>query len=270
MALIFNEHHFLTYAISISDKIYEARHKLLNLHPKPIVEAEIPATYFSNVKQDINTSALVEILSSAPNSPLTPHFQNFNPNIQFQTFQNKFENRVNDLSSLTPANLRYHAMQQNVIHQQINQNFNTSMLNTAQAYSNISPRSTNSNTSGYLSHSSQIGSLNISGGSNSMEHPYAPYTPHFQLEEIKTNRYSPMENQIFVENSTNLTGHLKEDVRKLFEENRLMTSHFPSVSIKNFILSFIYYKKCISIFLIVVDIWARRSKHELQFFFNLK
>lgn len=201
----------------------------MNLHPKPIVEAEIPATYFSSLEQDPNTSALVEILSSVPNSPLTPTglLQNFNTNMPFSHFQNKFGSRVNDLSSLTPANLRYHAIQQKAIHQQIYQDFNTSMLNTAGTFANISPRSSNSNTSGYLSHSSQIGSLNISGSSNSMEHLYAPYKP----VSTDRNQFPQTESQIFVDNSTNLAVHLKEDARTFFEENRLIIPHHQPVSI---------------------------------------
>src|ERR1044071_7834701 len=81
------------------DKIYEARHKLLNLYPEPIVQAKIPAAYFSSFEQDFNSSALVVILSSVPNSPLTPGglLQNFTPTFPNPNFP---KNRVHDYSNL--------------------------------------------------------------------------------------------------------------------------------------------------------------------------
>lgn len=89
------------------DKIYEAHHKLLNLHPQSLVEAEIPATYFSSKEQDFNASNLVKILSSAPNSSLTPGgiLQNFTPSFLAASFQNQIDIRAHDLSKLAPTHL---------------------------------------------------------------------------------------------------------------------------------------------------------------------
>lgn len=202
------------------DKIYEARHKLLGLHPEPIVQAKIPAAYFSSFEQDFNSSALVEILSSVPNSPLTPGglLQNFTPTFPNPNFSNKMGNRVQDFSNLTPANLRYHAMQQQSL-QQINQSTTSDLMtNEMQNYSNISPRSLNTNTSGYLSH---IGSLNISGSSNSMEH---------SNDNVLINFKQP-ENQVMMGTPTNIMPrHLNErDIHSFEVENHLMTPAYHTV-----------------------------------------
>lgn len=151
------------------DKIYEARHKLLNLYPEPVVEAKIPSAYFLSTEQDFNSSALVEILSSVPNSPLTPGglLQTFSPIAPNASFPNKIACLVHDFSNLTPDNLRYHAMQQQSFPQIGNQENTFNMItNGVQTYSNVSPRSINSNTSGYLSQLSHTGSLNNSCSSN--------------------------------------------------------------------------------------------------------
>ena len=209
------------------DKIYEARHKLLDLTTKEVVEAEIPSTYFSLVEQEFNTSALVEILSSVPNSPLTPGglLQNFTPTFPNPSFQNQLCNRVQDFSNLTPANLRYHALQQQALQQQGNNHTLSSGLvaNGMPSYStglNVSPRSTSTNTSGYLSHASNI--LNISGSANSLEQLYAPYKPAIQLNGNSVNHFAQSE---FVGSSaTNLSRHLNESGNHSFEtENRLLT-----------------------------------------------
>lgn len=216
------------------DKIYEARHKLLDLTSKEVVEAEIPSTYFSLVEQEFNTSALVEILSSVPNSPLTPGglLQNFTPTFPNPSFQNQLCNRVQDFSNLTPANLRYHALQQQALQQQGNNHTLSSGLvaNGMPSYStclNVSPRSTSTNTSGYLSHASNI--LNISGSTNSLEQLYAPYKP-IQLNGNNMNHYPQSE---FVGGSaTNLQRNLNESGNHSFEsESRLLTPGFHSVCI---------------------------------------
>lgn len=221
------------------DKIYEARHKLLNLPSKTIVEAEIPTTYFSSsTEQDFNTSALVEILSSVPNSPLTPGglLQNFTPTFPNASFQNQVGNRIHDFSSLTPANLRYHALQQQALQQQINNQTLASNLAMMPSYSSgrpsVSPRSTKTNTSGY---SSNICSLNISDCSSSLEQLYAPYKPTIQINSNGINHFPQSESQIFAGTSTNnLSRHLNESGGHTFEsENRLLTPNYHSVSINN-------------------------------------
>lgn len=208
--------HFLN-----SDKIYEARHKLLNLHPEPIVQAKIPTAYFSSFEQDFNSSALVEILSSVPNSPLTPGLQNFTPTFPNPNFSNKIGNRVQDFSNLTPANLRFHAMQQQSLQQNNKNNTSDLLINEIQTFSNISPRSMNANTSGYLSQLSHMGSLNISGSSNSMEH----------ANDNALNNLKPSENQIVLGTPTNIMSrHLNErDIRTFEVENHLMTPVYHTV-----------------------------------------
>lgn len=205
----------------------------MNLHPKPVVEAEIPTTYFSTIEQDVNTSALVEILSSVPNSPLTPGgiIQNFTPTFPNSSFQNQFGNRTHDFSNLTPANLRYHALQQQVLQQQVNNQTFTSNLATGvpQTYSNVSPRSSNSNTSGYLSQSSHIGSLNISGSSNSLEHLYPPYKPLNQNGN-RSSHYHQSDNKLFVAATHNMPKFPNDNGSNSFEtENRLLTPNYHSV-----------------------------------------
>lgn len=235
------------------DKIYEARHKLLNLPPKTIVEAEIPATYFSSVEQEFNTSALVEILSSVPNSPLTPGglLQNFTPTFPNASFQNQLSN---SFANLTPANLRYHALQQQALQQQVSNqnipsNLSTNVISSYSGRPSVSPRSTCTNTSGYVSHSSNIRSLNISGSANSLEQLYAPYKPAIQLNGNSVNHYPQTENQMFVGNSTiNLSRHLNESGNNPFEtENRLLTPNYHSVCI---IIFLIYFKRLCLIILI--------------------
>lgn len=197
----------------ILDKIYAARHKMLNLPKNSVIVPEIPTTYFSTSEQDFNSSALVETLSSMPNSPLTPggFLQNFTPTLSNPPFQNQFGNRMHDFPSLTPANLRYHALQQQALQQQVNnQNIVVNAISYSSGHPSISPRSTNTNTSGYLSHSSNIcvGGLNISGSSSSMEQLYAPYKPAIQI---------------------NGNGFENDDIP--FEtENRLLTPNYYSVS----------------------------------------
>lgn len=210
--------HFLN-----AGKIYEARHKLLSLHPEPIVQAKIPPAYLSSFEQDFNSSALVEILSSVPNSPLTPGglLQNFTPTFPNPNFSNKIGNRVQDFSNLTPANLRYHAMQQQSL-QQSNQNIASDLVtNEMQTYSNISPRSMNANTSGYLSQLSHMGSLNISGSSNSLDH----------ANESALNNLKQSENQIMIGTPTNIMPrHLNErDIHAFEVENHLMTPVYHTV-----------------------------------------
>lgn len=182
---------------------------LLNLYPEPIVQAKIPIAYFTSSEQDFNSSALVEILSSVPNSPLTPSglFQNFTPTFPNATFLNKIANRVHDFSNLTPANLRYHAMQQQSLHQNVNQN-NTSDLvtNEIQTYPNVSPRSINGNSSGYLSQLSHL---------------------EQQLNGIKITDF-----QQPVTPTNDISRHLDErDVYPFEVDNRLLTPVYHSVSI---------------------------------------
>lgn len=180
------------------------------MFPEPIVQAKIPVSYFSSSEQDFNTSALVEILSSVPNSPLTPSglLQNFTPTFPNATFLNKIGSRVQDFSNLTPANLRYHAMQQQSLQQNVNKN-NTSDLvtNEMQTYSNVSPRSMNGNTSGYLSQLSHVG--------ESFE----------QLNVNAMNNFQQPENQIIIGTPTN--------IHPFEVDNRLMTPVYPSVSIRH-------------------------------------
>lgn len=221
------------------DKIYEARHKLLNLPQCAEVEAQVPPTYFSSIEQDFNTSALVEILSSAPNSPLTPGvlLQNFTPTFPNPSFQNHFGYRIQDFSNLTPANLRYHALQQQVT----GQNLATGVANTiipsyANSRPSVSPRSTNTNSSGYLSHASNI--CNISSSSNSLEQLYAPYKPTIQ---INGNGFSQSDNPIFIcSSANNISRQLTDSSNNPFEsENRTLTPNYHTVSENNQRLNFL-------------------------------
>lgn len=167
---------------------------------------------------------MVEILSSVPNSPLTPGglVQNFTPSFPNATFTNKIGSRSQDFANLTPANLRYHAMQQQSIQQVCNQS-NTSNLgiHELQTYSNVSPRSMNANTSGYLSQLSHIGSLNISGSSSSVE----------QLNPNATSNFQQSENQILINAPINIIPkHLNEnDIHPFEVDNRLLTPIYHSV-----------------------------------------
>ncbi|XP_031619044.1 protein bicaudal C [Contarinia nasturtii] len=216
-------------------KIYEARHKLLNLPKSSIVEAEIPATYYSSAEPEYNTSALVEILSSVPNSPLTPGglLQNFTPTFPNPSFHNQL-NRVPDFASLTPENLRFHALQQQALQQQVNgQNIATHLgLSVNPSYSpahaSVSPRSSSTKTSGY--HSNKF--FNISGSANSLEQLYPPYKPSIQINGNGVNHFPHSDNQIFVGNSTNLTRQANvsnESSNHPFEmENRLLTPSYHS------------------------------------------
>lgn len=195
----------------------------MNLYPEPIVQAKIPAAYFSSFEQDFNSSALVEILSSVPNSPLTPGglLQNFTPTFPNPNFSNKIASR--DFSSLTPTNLRYHTMQQQSLQQNSNHNNATDLVNNEmQTYSNISPRSMNTNTSGYLSQLSHMGSLNISGSSNSLEQPNGN----------ANNNFKQPENQILMGTPTNIMlRHLSErDIHAFDVDNRLLTPVYHTVS----------------------------------------
>lgn len=212
------------------DKIYEARHKLLNLPQCAVVEAEVPPTYFSTIEQDFNTSALVEILSSVPNSPLTPGvlLQNFTPTFPNPSFQNQFGYRVQDFSNLTPANLRYHALQQQISSQTLATGVNNNVMPSySTGRPSVSPRSTNTNSSGYLSHASNI--CNISGSSSSLEQIYAPYKPTIQ---INGNGFSQSDNQIFICSSTNnLSRQLNDSSSNPFDlENRTQTPNYHTVS----------------------------------------
>lgn len=203
-----------------TDKIYEARHKLLNLYPEPVVQAKIPPQYFSLTEQDFNTSALVEILSSVPNSPLTPCgvLQNFAP-----TFPNDIGSRPHDFLNLTPANLRYHAMQQQSLQQSKNQNMISNYVsNDMQTFSNTSPRSMNANTSGYLSQLSQMGSFNTTGSSNSLEHSNGNATSNFHQQENQIVLGTP---------SRDVSRHFNENDSHSFEiDNHLLTPIYHSVS----------------------------------------
>lgn len=151
----------------------------------------------------------MEILSSVPNSPLTPNglLQNFTPNFPNSNISNKIANHGYDLLNLTSANLRYHAMQQ----QSLNQN-NISDLgpNDVQAYTNISPRSMNGNSSGYLSQMSQVE----------------------QLNGIAMNNFKQAGNQIVACTPTNITPrHFNErDIYPFEVDNRLLTPVYHSVS----------------------------------------
>lgn len=219
--------------------MYEARHKLLNLPTKSIVEAEIPASYFSPVEQEFSTSDLVKSLSSVPNSPLTPGtlLQNFTPTFPNASFQNQLSNRVHDFPNLTPENIRYHqALQQQLASQNIASNLATN-FNPSYPYSpvhpSVSPRSTSTNTSGYLSHSSKI--FNFNGSANSLEQLYAPYKPAVQIIGPGVNHFPHAENQAFVGNSANnLSRHLNESggTHPFETENHLLTPNYHSVRIK--------------------------------------
>lgn len=209
----------------ISDKIYEARHKLLNLYPDPVIQAKIPPAYFSSSEQDFNSSALVEILTSVPNSPLTPGgiLQNFTPTFPNATISDNIGSRAQDFSNLTPANLRFHALQQQSLQQIKAQNGGSNLIsNEMPGYSNVSPRSMNGNTSGYLSQLSQMGSLNISGCSHSSEHLNGNAMSNFQQQENHMVRGV---------STSNVSRHLNEsDIHPFEVENQLLTPIYHSVS----------------------------------------
>lgn len=177
---------------------------LLKLHPESIAEAQIPTTYFSMSEPDFNSSALVEMLSSVPNSPLTPGglIQGFPLTIPNATFSN-YANIHDMTSKLTPANLRFHAMQQQSLQQE---HISTLALNGS--YTNVSPRSVHSNTSGYLSQLGHISSPNNSGASSSLD---------FQQPEHQTMLSTP---------SNNLCRRFNQGDF----DHRLLTPNYQSVS----------------------------------------
>lgn len=179
------------------------------MHPEPVIKPSIPPAYFSSSEQDFNTTALVEILSSVPNSPLTPGgiLQNFTP-----TFPNA--TMSNNIGNLTPANLRFH--QQQSLQQVKLQNTALNLAsNEMQAYSHVSPRSMNANTSGYLSQLSQMGSLNISGCSHSSEQLNGNLMSNFQTQENRG---------VMSASTSNITMHLNDNEIHTFEmDNQLLT-----------------------------------------------
>lgn len=146
---------------------------------------------------------LVEILSSFPQSPLTPGVGHaFPPNFP-STPNQSFANRPmppnpNDLSrmpymTLSPANLNRmnlnHALQQQL--QQANNPGAMTMPPYSSVHQSVSPRSAGTNTSGYLSNS-------FHGSTNSLEQYGAPYRlPTMQVNGNNVGSFPQSENQIF-------------------------------------------------------------------------
>lgn len=178
---------------------------------------KIPQTYFSSSEPDFNTSALVEILSSVPNSPLTPGgiLQTFTPTFPNASFSSNIGSRAHDYANLTPANLHYHALQQ----ARSSNNSVGLTSNGMQAYTNVSPRSLNANTSGYLS---QMDGLNVSGSSHSSG----------QLNGHTMGNFQQHENQMVLVNSSgNISRHLNENDSHSYEkDNNPLTPIYNLVS----------------------------------------
>lgn len=233
-----------------------------------MVKAEVPQTYFATRELDLTSAIqrknLVEILSSFPDSPLTPGAgANFAPNFpNVHSFQNQYGNggvggnnggggnramptNLAEIASrmqslpLSPANLhRLHAM-----HHQNNQN-TVMNLQPMPSYpsgrSSVSPRSAGTNTSGYLSN---IDNLNFSSSSNSLDQMYPPYKPNMHSD---ANHHFPQsENQTFANgsngNGMNLSCRLNEIAgnHSFGDDNRLLTPNFAlSVSYNNSFFDF--------------------------------
>lgn len=225
----------------MTDKIYEARHTLLDL-PSPMVKVEVPATYFASREIDLTSAIqcknLVEILSSFPDSPLTPGVgPNFAPAFPSASFPNQFGNRtsqnLSDITSrmpnlaLSPANLhRLHAMQLQINNHQ-NSNMNLAIPPYASSRSSVSPRSSGTNTSGYLSN---VSMLNMSGSSNSLD-TYPPYKPNMQNDS--NGHYTQQsDNQTFANTSNgsgiNLSCRLNEIAgsHSFGDDNGMLTPNF--------------------------------------------
>lgn len=207
-----------------------------------MVKAEVPDTYFASYDND-STSAiprqnLADYSSSFPDSPLTPGIgPNFASAFPSASFPNQFGNRtsqanISEITSrmpnlvLSPANLHhYHAMQLNNNNNQ-NSNINLNIPPYASSRSDVSPRSSTMNTSGYLSN---VSNLNMSGSANSLEHMYPPYKPNIQND--LNGHYTQSDDQTFANtsngNGMNLSCRLNEIGNHSFgDDNRMLTPNF--------------------------------------------
>lgn len=208
-----------------------------------MIKAEVPATYFASRDIDLTSAIqrknLVEILSSFPDSPLTPGVgPNFASAFPSAPFPNQFGNRTSqanlaDITSrmpnlaLSPANLhRLHAMQLQINNNQ-NSNMNLAIPPYTSGRSDISPRSSGTNTSGYLSN---VSNLNMSGSSNSLEQMYPPYKPNMQND--LNGHYTQSHNETFANTSNgsgmNLSCRLNEIAgnHSFGDDSRMLTPNF--------------------------------------------
>lgn len=100
-----NPLHFFT------DKIYEARHAILQL-TTPMVVPEIPSTYFASNNQDTNNQlcqrTLASMLSRCPESPLTPGVSN---NFGLNTNNSPFAAYQSKLNHCSPQLNQYQQQQ---------------------------------------------------------------------------------------------------------------------------------------------------------------
>lgn len=231
--------------------MYEARHVLLDLKT-PMVKAEIPSTYREReLISDIQRQNLVEILSGYPDSPLTPGAANFMP--QFpkpSAHQMQYGNRLTPSSiaeitsrmqnlPLSPANI--HRLQAMQLQQNGNGHQNMNLMPSYQTSmrSSVSPRSSGTNTSGYLSN------LNTSASSNSLEQMYPPYKLSIQTTDVNgITTFPQMENQPFGNsmngNGMNLSCRLNENAGNPYgDEYELPTPNFPLPVSKTIFFSFV-------------------------------
>lgn len=257
----------------ILDKIYEARHALLNLST-PLVKAEIPTTYFAPREEDlelVHRRNLAALLSNYPDSPLTPGLPpvfgaGFNsPFNQFQKMNSGVANQLEQAIlptlqnfqnlQISPASLNRFQSNNN---QCGNKNFLAPNLMTPfpQARPSLSPRVPSTNTSGYQSLNSSTNSLeqlytsyqhntqaNTSGyqslnsSNNSLEQLYTSYQQNVQANSSSVSA-SSQDNQTFA--SGNIARRLSDNngAQSFDNNNRTSTSGFGlPVSKDNIILS---------------------------------
>lgn len=218
---ILNLREIVCFSIFVADKIYEARHSILQL-TTPIVKPEIPLTYFAP-NQETGLSyrrTLASMLSSYPESPLTPGVSNnfgLNANNSpFAAYQPKFNNFASQLNQyqqqqlalelprlqnlqISPGNLnRFQSAanqnEKNFLAPNSMLTFPLPSTTAAASFSrgtSVSPiKSTPSaNTSGYESFSSSATSL---------EQMYAPFQQNMQANSSGISAHFSPENQTFL------------------------------------------------------------------------
>lgn len=138
--------------LSFSDKIYEARHELLNL-TTPLIKANIPKSYFSKIDLLNDKFAFhptLALMTNRTESPLTHHHLVPNFGSQFEAIQNALSPNLARMQSL-----------QNIRQRMPQTNFHNNLLSP---HTNMSPRrSVSPTTSGYNStHTSFNNSSNSS------------------------------------------------------------------------------------------------------------
>lgn len=118
------------------DKVYEARHEILNLNV-PIIKPEIPTTYFSIKDQYldmVHNHNLAALLSKYPESPMAPGFQLNNNNLTPTNFMSPYNN-LQSYQELTPTgtpNQKYIQMHNTISNNNNSINNNNNYIRTQQ------------------------------------------------------------------------------------------------------------------------------------------